>query len=130
MNVLKKVGIISIICIIAIIGMPNTTQALNLTDIEASAKRFIENDDYDKEMFNEENEKEAIDQIYYIALGIGIIAAFIVWMVLGIQFITSGVEGQAKVKAKLIPAAIGTFVVFGAYGIWRIVLNVMNSTFI
>lgn len=129
MNVLKRIGLITIICIIAITTIPNTAYAKSLGEIMGDAQRFIENDEYQKELFNEQNEKEAIDQIYYIALGIGIVIAFVVGLVLGIQFITSGVEGQAKVKEKIIPAAIGAFVVFGAFGIWRIVLNLMQSTF-
>ena len=61
--------------------------------------------------------------MYFLLLGIAIIAAFVVGAVLGIQFITSGAAGQAKVKEKLIPYMVGLFVVFGALGIWRVALN-------
>ena len=50
-------------------------------------------------------------------------------MVIGIQFITSGVEGKAKVKEKLIPYGVGCVVAFGAFGIWRLVLNILQDVF-
>ena len=54
---------------------------------------------------------------------IGILIA-IVGIVLGIQFITSGVAGKAKVKEKIIIYVLGIFIIFGGFGIWRIAINV------
>ena len=59
----------------------------------------------------------------------GVAAAVIIGMVLGIQFITAGVSGQAKVKEKLIPYGVGCVVAFGAFGIWKVVINVMYGIF-
>lgn len=73
--------------------------------------------------------KSGVDQIYFTMLTIAIVLAFFVGAVLGIQFITSGAVGQAKVKEKLIPYALGAFVIFGAFGIWRIAYNVLNGFF-
>lgn len=73
--------------------------------------------------------KSGIDQIYFTMLTAAIIIAFFVGSVLAIQFITSGAVGQAKVKEKLIPFALGTVVIFGAFGIWRITYNVLNGFF-
>ena len=67
--------------------------------------------------------------MYWIALTVAIIVAVIGGMVIGIQFITSGVEGKAKVKEKLIPYGVGCVVAFGAFGIWRLVLNILQDVF-
>ena len=62
-------------------------------------------------------------------LGIAVAVAVIIGTVMGIQFITSGVSGQAKIKEKLIPYAIGCVVSFGAFGIWKVVMTILNSAF-
>lgn len=49
-------------------------------------------------------------------------------MILGIQFVTTGVEGQAKIKEKILPYIIGCIVVFGGFGIWRAVINLSSDT--
>lgn len=67
-------------------------------------------------------QRNGASELYYIVLGIGIILAFVIGIILGIQFMVSGVEGQAKVKEKLIPYFIGCIVIFGGLGIWRFVV--------
>ena len=70
------------------------------------------------EIIDPDKGKSAVDQIYYIGLGIAIVAAIIIGVVLGIQFMTSGAVGQAKVKEKLIPFAVGALVVFSVFSIF------------
>ena len=127
MNMLKKVIILTIIILItSILFIPYNLKALSLTEIMDGAKTFLDNDEAQQEVFNAQN---SINTIYYAGLGIGIVIAFVVGIVIAIQLITSGVEGQAKVKEKLIPYCVGCFVVFGAFGIWRLVYNILQSTF-
>jgi hypothetical protein len=52
----------------------------------------------------------------------------LVGVILGIQFIVSATEGKAKIKEKLIPYCIGCIVVFGAFGIWKLVINILKDT--
>lgn len=76
---------------------------------------------------NEGSLKEMSDTIYNILLGIGIVVAVAVGAYLGIQFMVSSVENKAKVKESLIIFVIGCCIVFGAFGIWKVVINVMSS---
>jgi hypothetical protein len=129
MNKLKIILTIFIIFMSSsIFIMPNYSQAKTAMEIKNDADSFL-NAGTGTPLFEANTERSAIDAIYYLGLEIGVFVAIIVGMILGIQFITGGVTGQAKVKEKLIPYCIGAFVVFGAFGIWRIVLNVMQSTF-
>lgn len=64
--------------------------------------------------------------IYNILLVVGICAAAIIAAVLGIQFITGSVEQKVKVKEALIPFVIGCVVLFGAFGIWRLVIILLR----
>ena len=53
--------------------------------------------------------------------------AVVVAAYLGIKFITSSVEEQAKVKESLIPFVVGCVVIFGAFGIWKLVTNLLET---
>ena len=61
-------------------------------------------------------------------LEFGIIIAIAIGLILGIQFVTTGVEGQAKIKEKILPYIIGCIVVFGGFGIWRAVIILSSDT--
>lgn len=74
-----------------------------------------------------DNLKNLSDTIYNILLVIGTVLAVIVGMILGIKFVTGSVEQKSKVKETLIPYIIGCIIIFGAFGIWKIVVNIGNS---
>lgn len=128
MKVFKKVGIIAILCLLLIILLPKYVNAdgLTLTDIKSGGDSFV-GASSNVSLFNEQAEKDGVNQMYYIILGIGIILSISIGIILGIQFMTTGVEGKAKVKEKLIAYAIGVVVVFGAFGIWRLTVNVIQG---
>ena len=126
---MKKISIIILLIISVIIAMPQKSEAgFDMKTIMDGGNSFLDNSE-DREIFNAGNERAAVDQIYFMMLTIGIVIAVFVGSVLGIQFITSGAEGQAKVKEKIIPFVLGAFVVFGAFGIWRITYNILNGFF-
>lgn len=121
---MKKIKIIFSILLIISMIFPQYSKAVTLSDIISGGETFLLKERSEREdIFDADNERSAIDQLYYILLGIAIVAAFIVGTVLGIQLLTTGATGQAKVKEKLIPFAVGLFVVFGAFGIWQIALR-------
>ena len=106
--------------------IPSYVNAISLSNIFDGGDVFTQSAS-EQEIFNETNQQNAIDNIYYILLAVGIILAFAIGIVLGIKFITTGVEGQAKIKEKLIPYIIGCIVVFGGFGIWRFVINISSN---
>ena len=129
MKMIRKISIIALVIISIITIMPQKSEAaFDMGTIMSGANSFLDNAE-NRELFNADNEKSAIDQIYFTMLTIGIVLAIFVGSVLGIQFVTSGAAGQAKVKEKLIPFALGTLVVFGAFGIWRLAYNILNGFF-
>lgn len=127
MKILKKI-IILLICLLVVSSFSNMSYAKSLGDIMGGGDEFIKSSS-EQQIFNEEGQKKGVSQLYFIALGIGIAAATIIGIVLGIQFITSGVEGQAKIKEKLLPYAIGCIVIFGAFGIWKITVDLVQGAF-
>ena len=71
--------------------------------------------------------KDASDAIYSILLAIGGVVALCVGVFLGVKFMTSTVDEKAKVKESLIVYIIGCIVIFGAFGIWKLVIDMGNS---
>lgn len=65
--------------------------------------------------------------LYNTLLAIGIVVAVAVGSVLGIKFMTSSVEGQAKIKELLVPYVAGCIVIFGAFGIWKIAVEIFKA---
>ncbi len=53
------------------------------------------------------------------------VVAVIVGLIIGIRFMTGGIEEKAKIKELLVPYVAGCIVIFGAFGIWSLVVNVL-----
>ena len=60
-----------------------------------------------------------------MTIGAGVLVAVTTYM--GIKYLTSGPEAQAKLKVQLIGLVVSGFVIFGAYFIWKVVLTFSNS---
>lgn len=65
--------------------------------------------------------------IYNILLIIGMAVAVVIASILGIKFMIGSMEEKAQIKESLIPFIIGCIVVFGAFGIWKIFINIGSS---
>lgn len=106
----------------------NYTYANSISDALAGADAFIkEGENQASEAMDTEKINEASSVIYNILLTVGMAAAIIIGVVLGIQFITSGVDEQANIKQALIPYIVGCVVVFGSFGIWKIAVTLMKN---
>ena len=122
---MKKITLI-ILIVAMIFCIPFKVEATSLGDIKDGGDIFTSSAD-NKTYFNEKHQINAVNSLYFILLGIGIILAITIGIILGIEFITTGVEGQAKVKEKILPYIIGCIVIFGGFGIWRFVLNISSN---
>jgi len=80
-----------------------------------------------RDAINQTSLQTASKSIYNVLFAVAVALATIVGMIIGIQFMMGSPEEQAKVKETLIPYVVGVFVVFGAFGIWRIVIGIGNS---
>lgn len=58
-------------------------------------------------------------------IGAGVMVAVTTYM--GIKYLTAGPEAQAKLKIQLIGVVVAGIVIFGAYNIWKIVINFSSS---
>jgi len=62
-------------------------------------------------------------EVYNILTSFGMIIAVVVGIVLGIKYMIAGADEKAEVKETLLPYIIGCVVTFGAFGIWKILIN-------
>ena len=71
--------------------------------------------------------KTISDQIYNLLLAIAAATAVIVGAILGIQFMTAGINKKVEVQRSLFPYLISCVVVFGSLGIWKLVVTVLKT---
>ena len=71
--------------------------------------------------------KKSLDTIFNILVIIGTIFTAIVGGILGIQFMIASAEDKAKIKEAMIPYILGSVVIFGAFGIWKLVVTILNG---
>ena len=65
--------------------------------------------------------------IFNALFAAGTVVAVIVGAILGIQFMTAGIDKKVEVKQALFPYIISCVIMFGAFGIWKAVVIIMNS---
>lgn len=58
-------------------------------------------------------------------VGAGVLVAVTTYM--GIKYLTAGPEAQAKLKVQLVGIVVSGIVIFGAYGIWKIVVDIAKQ---
>lgn len=104
----------------------SSTEKRTIDNVISGADDFINNADI-KGTIDQNATQETIDLIYNVLLAIGLVVAVICGVILGIQFMVSSADGQAQVKEKLIPYIVGCVVIFGAFGIWKLVMVLLKG---
>ena len=101
------------------------TAAQNLDDMISDADSFLEQGKI------KEKDTTALQQISSILFNIfsvvGAAVALIVGIVIGVKYMTGSIEEKADYKQMLLPYVIGCIVVFGGFGIWKIVITILES---
>lgn len=119
------INIIVIFIILFNLFIPNA-YAGPLQDIMNRAEGFVNNGENGGNVINNDALKEGSNTLYNVLLVIGIAVAFIWGIVLGIQFVTGSLGEKADVKKNLIVYVIGCIIIFGAFGIWRLLLQLLQ----
>ncbi len=140
----KKKNMIILIIFIFIIQLllfPTTSEASEFWDAIKQGRKFLsegkkstitqkdENGNVVEVVvpFDDEGMKSSLSDIFNTLALIGSAITVIVGGIIGIQFMLASAEDKAKIKESMIPYVIGAFVVFGAFGIWRLVVTVLDT---
>lgn len=130
---MKKTNLVKILIIIISFSLcfllnSQCAYAQSIGDIFTGADDFIQDGVNDKNItIEDEDLQEMSGLVYNTLLIIAIVIAVAIGLVIGIQFMTGSVGQKAKIKETLIPYVAGCIVIFGAFGIWKLVINIMNS---
>ena len=119
------INIMVIFIILFNLFIPNA-YAGPLQDIMNRAEGFVNNGENGGNVINNDALKEGSNTLYKVWLVIGIAVAFIWGIVLGIQFVTGSLGEKADVKKNLIVYVIGCIIIFGAFEIWRLLLQLLQ----
>jgi len=119
------INIMVIFIILFNLFIPNA-YAGPLQDIMNRAEGFVNNGENGGNVINNDALREGSNTLYNVLLVIGIAVAFIWGIVLGIQFVTGSLDEKADVKKNLIVYLVGCVIIFGAFGIWRLLLQLLQ----
>lgn len=105
------------------------TSGITLNEMETQAKEFIKKGETQANKAGIKPGEIAknfvgIGQILTM-VGAGVLVAVTTYM--GIKYLTSGPEAQAKLKVQLIGIVVSGMVIFGAYTIWSIVVDIASQ---
>ena len=117
------INIMVIFIILFNLFIPNA-YAGPLQDIMNRAEGFVNNGENGGNVINNDALREGSNTLYNVLLVIAV--AFIWGIVLGIQFITGSLGEKADVKKNLIVYIIGCIIIFGAFGIWKLLLQLLQ----
>ena len=97
-----------------------------LTKMETQAKDFLSEGANQSNISTTNIAKEfsGLGQILTM-IGAGVMVAVTTYM--GIKYLTAGPEAQAKLKTQLIGVVVSGVVIFGAYGIWKLVIEIAST---
>lgn len=99
----------------------------NPDGIIQGAKGFVEEGEEQVEAgqtINSTKLKETSNFIYNLLLAIAMIIAMAIGVVIGIKYMIASASEKADTKELLVPYVAGCIVVFGAMGIWKLLVTI------
>lgn len=104
----------------------NGSSESSLEDMTKDAEKFVNSGNAPAKAFTKSLQNFS-KTMYNILLTIGIFVAVVVGGIIGIKLMASSAEGKAEAKALLIPYVVGCVVVFGGFGIWKLVVTLLQN---
>ena len=105
-------------------GGKNLSSEKSLEDMVNDADSFVNTG---TAQYDQESMQNFSKTIYNIMFTIGIFAAVIVGGVIGIRLMISSASEKAEAKKLLVPYVVGCVVVFGGFGIWKLVVTILQG---
>lgn len=124
-KMVKKLVIVAIICYVIMTAF-YSVKAVTLGEMQNKANAFITKGSQNQNI-NYGNVTKQFSDLGQILtmIGAGVMVGVTTYM--GIKYLTAGPEAQAKLKIQLIGLVVSGMVIFGAYFIWKIVLQIAST---
>lgn len=129
---MKKIMIcICILVLFLCIIYPTRVQATTLDEILRTAENFLNLESggaatNGSSETNNEELKSMSDLLYNTLLAIGMVVAVVIGLVLAIKYMLAGSEEKAEIKETIPAYIVSCIVVFGAFTIWKIIINLIQ----
>lgn len=125
LNSLFKIGLLTIV-FFSVIG-PNCCRAAGflggMSSNIANFKKVGQASTNNIDTTNVVSELVSVGQALTF-IGTGVLIAVTAYM--GIKFLTSGPQEQAKIREQLMGLLVAGFVIFGAYFIWKAIIDIVS----
>ena len=125
LNIIKKLLII--MSFIMLIGAIFSVKSFAVSQMIHDADEFLTKGEHVTEVINTTNLKETSNTFYRAFTIVALATAAIVGVSIGIKYIYESAEGQAKLKEAFVPYIFGCIIAFGAFSIWKIVIDFGNQ---
>lgn len=129
MKILRtKIKILCIFLALQFVWMP-VSEAItgSWSDILTAGNEFISSGKSASDgTINNVDLKNTIGSIYNLLFSLGIVMSVIIGAIIGVKLMFGGIEEKAKIKEKIVPYIIGCVIIFGAFGIWKIAINLLS----
>lgn len=126
----NKVAFILIFCLLFLVVLNNNifaTSDYSVNKIIDDGISFVKAGNNVTDTIDTQALHDTSSFIFRILFLVGFSVAVAVGIILGIQFMTASAEDKAKVKEALIGFTVGCLVLFGAYGIWTVVIKIVQG---
>ena len=125
MNRRIQIILIIIISTLLIFNIPLYSDARTFDEIISDGKAFLEAGNDSIAITPAESKLQDIsNMVSGVLLTIAMSVTFISIAVMGFNFAVQSVEDKAKIKESMVPWIVGIFVSFGAFGIWKMTMEI------
>lgn len=122
-----KILLIFIIIQFAFIPVHKSQAAGFVDSIISTGDNFVNEGKAQEQLMNGVQVKIQISKVYNILLSIGVVLSVIIGAILGLKYLFGSIDEKADTKQLLIPYIIGCVVIFGAFGIWRLIITLLSG---
>ena len=126
MKTVKKI-LVSIVCMIAILGITNNVFALSGSEIKGKADSWIKKGSEQTPPITADEAWSKLLPIGQVLISVASVVLVICYMFLGVKYMFADPSGKADVKQRLIWLVIATVLIYGGVGIFTLVVTLMNS---
>lgn len=121
---MKKRIMITILTIMFLLINTTYTLAVTWESIQGQADGFISKGQSGANLINIQSTIVSVGQIL-TTIGLAVVLVGI--LILGIKYMMASPEEAAKIKGQLVGLVISAIIIFGAWGIWRLVVIALES---
>ena len=127
-RIIFKILIIILTTFLIFVIYSQKSEASILDDIFSQAEDWTSTGkSHTNQTMNTDTINEASSSIYNTLMAVAVIVAVIVGAILGIRLMMAGLDEKVDAKQGLLTYVVSCIIVFGALGIWKLVIVILTN---